>query len=233
MHWHPRTVIRTAMDILEIREATRNTMPGPTTLDMANKVISYWTSANSLKQLHRFTDSRHPVLPQIPLPDGSNIGNISSSDPGASLQDEWAFRRAFVRFLHLPGLWFSGERPWERHEAFTQLYGIGRCLLELEVERCSPITTADGAESYLTSPFDPNGYLFSWITPTREVVEATLDHVAAAAYRDPPTLRSRFFGNRAALTNEERLRRNLSEECMPAMLDEMIRVQNIAREILS
>ena len=70
---------------------------------MAEKVISYWTSANSLKQLHRFIDSRHPVLRQVPLPDGSNISDASSRDSRASLQYEWAFRRAFIRFLHLPG----------------------------------------------------------------------------------------------------------------------------------
>ena len=100
------------------------------------------------------------------------------------------------------------------------------------MERCPPINTEDGLEGYLIHPLDSNGTLFSWIIPTREAVEIVLDHVASAAYEEPHTLRSRFFPNRAPLpqttsTNEERLQRNLSPQFMPALLDEMIKVNHI------
>jgi hypothetical protein len=233
MHWHPETIIQTDTDIVRVQEAASDSSLAPSTLKMVEKVISYWTSANSLKQLHRFTDSRHPSLIQVPLPDGSNIRDASSRDPRGSLQDEWAFRRAFIRLLHLPGLWFSGEVSIERYQAFTHLYGIARCLLEFELDRCPTILIEGNMESYQMEAYNPLTDSLSWILPTRETVELALDHVGAAAYSEYESLRSRFFPNREppvqpALTDEEILQRNLSAQFMPAMLNEMIKVQCIA-----
>lgn len=230
MHWHPRTIVHAGSSLNALREAAIDSPPIPTVFRSAEKVISYWTSANSLKQLHRFTDSRQPDLFQIPLPDGSNLPDSASPDDvRSSLREEWMLRRAFVRLLHLPGIWFSGEKSSERLKAFANLYGVGRCLLEFELERCPTIDNAEREDDYYMDPENPHEHLFTWIRRARDIIEIGLNEVAEVAYEEHPSMSSRFFPGRTSasqtpLTREEKLRRNLTPQFMPIMLDNMIKV---------
>lgn len=191
----------------------------------AEKVISYWTSANSLKQLNRFVDARQPGLLEIPTPDGSNIPDNVVNDPKESLLSEWMFRRIFVRCLHLPGLWFTGEIPTERFKTFGVLYGIARCLLEFELKRCPE--EGDGfTDDYRINVHNPEAETFLWIGESRAKIVDVLDEVASVAYVQHGSLGSQFFPNKArpALTREQILERNLTSQYMPKMLDLMIKV---------
>lgn len=227
MHWHPRTIIAAGRDLNVLRDAAKTHPPPPTAASAAEKVISYLTSANSLKLLHRFVDSRQPNLLQVPLPDGSNIIDHSTGDDDNSLLHEWMFCRIFVRFLHLPGIWFSGKIPEERLRAFGYIYGISRCLLELELERCPVKNTSVDYEEYPIDLNGPEGELLSWIKPCRDNIEFILDEIAKIAYEDHQTIASRFFPNRNttfSLTKKEKLLRNLSPQFVHIMLDKMINV---------
>jgi hypothetical protein len=229
MHWHPETVICRHGDLSALREAASKTSLSPAIHKNAEKVLSLWTSANSLKQLHRFADARQPSLLEPPLPDGSNIGgDAAQGDYKDSLRHEWMFRRALVRHFHLPGLFSTGEKPAEAVVSFSRLYGIGRCLLELELERCPSQETVGGEDDYLLSTLDPDADLVSWIKSSREIIEDTLNEVAETAYEEHQTTRSRFFPNnnmtsQTPLSREERLQRSLSPDLMHIMLDKMIK----------
>lgn len=181
------------------------------------------------EQFHRFADGRQPSLLEPPLPDGSNIGGDAvQGDYKDSLRHEWMFRRAFVRHLHLPGLFSTGAKPAEAVVSFSRLYDIGRCLLELKLERCPSERTLGGEDDYLLSTLDPDADLMSWMKSSREITEDILSEVAEIAYEEHQTTRSRFFPNsnitsQASLSREERLQRNLSPDLMHIMLDKMIK----------
>lgn len=224
MHWHPRTMIAAGRELHALRNATK---PPPTAASTAEKLNSYLTSANSLKLLHRFVDFRQPGLSRVPLPDGTNIVGSSTGDYQNSLVHEWMFRRIFIRFLHLPGLWISGANSKDWFTGFAHLYGVSRCLLELELERCRERNTTVGYEEYPIDLDGPDGDSLSWIKLSRNKIEHILNEVAKIAYDEHQTISSRFFPGRAPpseLTAEEMVRRNLSPKFVPIMLDKMVKV---------
>lgn len=229
MYSHPNTTIRADTDLDTLRQAIIEHPLPPTASANTNanveKVISYWTSANSLKQLHRFADSRQPNLLQVPLPDGSNIPSDSSLDPKSSLPDEWQFRRSLIRFLHLPGLWYSGGP--DRVFTIGHLYGISRFLLELELEACPPEDNDDEDDDHPIVLDMSNGPTMSWIKESRNYIERILDHVAQEAYKEHQPIGSRFFPRNTTatqLTKEEILQRNLSPQLVHITLEKVIEV---------
>lgn len=198
----------------------------PEAKNAAEKVLSYWTSANSLKQVNRFIDARQPCLFEIPIADGSNIPENAVDDPKESLLSEWMFRRIFVRCLHLPGLWFTGEVPTERVKTFGWLYGIARCLLEFELKRCPEEGDGELADDYYIDLHDPEVETFLWVKESRDTIIDVLDEVAGLAYVEHESLKKKFFPNAAQpeLTREQMLERNLTDQYMPIMLNAMIKV---------
>jgi hypothetical protein len=230
MHWHPESVIHAGTGITEFRDAALKADPGPLVIALAEKVLSLWTSANSLRQLHRFIDARQPALLQVPLPDGSNIGgHTTPNDPFGSLQDEWNFRRAFIRHLHLPGLWAPGEKPDSRAVSFSRLYGLSRALLQMELERCPPVDTDEEKDDFIIHHHDPDLKQVAHIKTARNVIEQVLAHVAEVAFEEQQTAQARFFPNRAApqipMTRNARLQHNLTPEVIHITLEKMISVR--------
>ena len=135
-------------------------------------------------------------------------------DHRGSVAIDWIFRRLFVRLLHLPGIWFTGVSPSERFQAFGDLYGVGRCLLEWELELCPEIDDDDLQDDYFMDPDNPFGGLFVWIKDTRDIINTVLDEMAEVAYEPHQTIAARFFPNSAQasqpqLTRDELLLRNL------------------------
>lgn len=229
MHWHPKSVIRAGTGITEFRDAALNANPGPLVIALAEKVISLWTSANSLRQLHRFIDVRQPALLEFPLPDGSNIrGDATPNDPLGLLHDEWKFRRAFIRHLHLPGLWVPGDRTHSRALSFSRLYGISRALLQMELDRCLPADINGERDNFIIDHQDPDLNKIRSIKSARNVIEKVLVDVAEEAFKEQQTAQARFFPNRAGhqiqMTRNEMLHYNLTPGVIHITLGKMIRV---------
>jgi hypothetical protein len=141
LHWHPETVVNQCKHVVrKLFEIAKDMPKKPVLYRNADKLVSIWMSANSLKQLNRFVDVRQPSLLVPPLPDGSNLYHGAvADDPKRSPYFEWKFRRGFIRHLHLPGIWTYQEKPDERFISYGRLYAIGRCLLEHEMKRCQPL----------------------------------------------------------------------------------------------
>lgn len=232
MHWHPRTPIRTKRNMARLREAALGSSVSAAVRKDAEKVSSYWTSANSLRQVHRFTDTRQPPLYQNPLPDGSNISLHSGYDHHSTLYEDWRYRRTLVRLLHLPGIWFSGDNPRERFNALGDLYGFGRCLLELELKRCPPINDESRGlidDFELSHDFD-HYYLFLWIKRSRDIIDPIVEEVAELAYTKRKTLGEQFFKKRKVAdnpTDEEILAQNFAPDQLAGTLDAMVKVGHL------
>jgi len=121
--------------------------------------MMYWTSAHSLKLLHRFLDHQQcPLLVEPKMNDGSNIPRVSSKQK--ILYWEWEFYRHLVRTLHHAGM----TKPITDHNGDTilhndrlndllYLYMVSRYLLEYEL-RDVPATY--DADSYTPLDTDCN-----------------------------------------------------------------------------
>lgn len=229
MHWHPEAVIRidNYEDMKKAHEAALAYNTDPIVSRKAGKVLAYWTSANTLKLLHRFAHERQPDLFHIPLPDGSNIGVLAG---GMALQYEWMLRRAWIRHLHLPGVLQGGSLYADRMAQLGSIYAIGRVLLEVELKWCPPHDTYWEEDDYHVPRDDPDdGHLVDWIKDSRNVIRDVLEEINPIVYEEHQTASSRFFPHRQnnsapPLSKEERLRRNLSPELINIVLDKMINV---------
>jgi hypothetical protein len=94
MYWNGRTTIRCNEHLKHLAEASSSIAPDHAAIKILEKVLSFWTSANSLKQLERFADERQPGLLQKPLPDGSNLFDSRvNPDRSDDLYNEWFLRR--------------------------------------------------------------------------------------------------------------------------------------------
>lgn len=70
--------------------------------------MSYWTSLNSLRQLHRFVDKRQRKILVMAIED-KFTDEECNADNSESVEYEWLLRRLFIRCLHFPGLVFLDE----------------------------------------------------------------------------------------------------------------------------
>ena len=129
MHFDSRNHIRCNTDLENLANGvvaaqTPENHPAKALLE---KVLSYWTSANSLKQLERFADIRQPYLDRLPLPDGMNLHHRGCTPAQYSevILMEYSFRRLWIRHLHFPGLLAANLG---RQKSFDQLYKCARVV---------------------------------------------------------------------------------------------------------
>lgn len=75
MHFDRRNYIQCNIDLRNFADAAITTQypRSHPAKNLLQEVLSYWTSANSLKQLERFADMRQPTLHRVPTPDGTNF----------------------------------------------------------------------------------------------------------------------------------------------------------------
>jgi hypothetical protein len=131
MHFDKRNYIQCNIDLRNFADAAITTQypQSHPAKKLLQKVLSYWTSANSLKQLERFADTRQPTLHRVPTPDGTNLHRNARSVPPAQYVDELYFehylRRLWIRHLHLPGLMAANTG---REYSLRSLYNCGRAV---------------------------------------------------------------------------------------------------------
>ena len=132
MHFDTRNNIHGNADLRKLAEfgVTIDFPPSHPATKPFETVLSYLTSANSLKQLERFADERQPYLCRQPWPDGSNLTqDFCTANPPApyhpDLEIEYKFRRLWIRHLHFPDLHAANIG---REESIRQLYTCGRLV---------------------------------------------------------------------------------------------------------
>jgi hypothetical protein len=126
-HFHSGNFIQGSDQLKHLAEAgykmLQNLHPRSSEARLLGPVLGLWESANSLKQLERFNDTRQPRLSARPLPDGRNV-RVVAGDEEVVL--EWMFRRLLVKILHFPGIHAANS---QRAAAIDQdLYFVARAV---------------------------------------------------------------------------------------------------------
>ncbi|KAJ5040911.1 uncharacterized protein L3040_005470 [Drepanopeziza brunnea f. sp. 'multigermtubi'] len=146
-----------------------------------DKILDYWTSACSLKQLDRFLNRGQPQFLGAPSPNGMNLDTLAVNPSGVPhFSYEHQLRRSTVRLLHYPGLLFfdeEGNFDNLRADRFGLLYTVARVLLEYELGTNRP----DLADKFSVDPRDANNSQATWLGKARARIQDTLEAVAVIA----------------------------------------------------
>jgi hypothetical protein len=240
MHTHPDTVVRCNRDLHDLQKAISIIPEDHLAKGKFEKVLSYWTSANSLKLLDRFISQGH--CPLRDDPNHKTFYNNLPSDHHVSYTPDWTLRHDFylrrnlVRLLHYPGLirfilFEDGQSLLDPKlpQKFTYVYGSGRMLLQLEVQKICKTINPLGVETdnYEKRHLVEESYAYhlDFISQARRKILSVLEEIAKIAFEPPRSLGSRFFNRpQPALTREEILRTNL-EYSEITLMNRMIEVR--------
>jgi hypothetical protein len=186
LHIHPNSIIQCSPELVRLMEIVENAVKTAPrdhpSIRKGEKLLSYWTSANSLKQIHRWLCHRQPSLYEDPRTDGTNLRGFTNPPMYRGFHDEYVLRKQLIRALHYRGMTIIGkdgivinyDRIWD----LVIMYSIGRYMLEEEVANTNidigPGLSTDQYSLEITDPDEPN---LRWISESRRIILDMLEAV--------------------------------------------------------